>query len=132
MVYLRNSSIGDDDLIAFPSLRRLWTLELSGAPITDRGVASLARHSELAYLFLAFTEITDASISHLAAMKRLAMLNVTGTQLTHAGFKDLCRLLPDCLITHSEFGKQFRAIAGTEAESAWLTRYDKGVAETSL
>ena len=67
-------------------------LSLSGTGITDEGLATLARFSNLTRLHLDGTRITDAGLAHLAALERLEYLNLYGTAVTDAGLQHLSGL----------------------------------------
>jgi hypothetical protein len=55
-------------------LERLESLDLSGAPVTDRGVV------------------------HLERLRSLTFVNLNGTQVAAAGFRRLKQALPDATI----------------------------------
>jgi hypothetical protein len=87
------SAIRDADLAQLQAFRSsrliLKTLDLRGAPITDRGLVNLEYVPTVQDLVLCGTQITDAGLKHLGHLKDLKTLDVSGTRITGAGFGDL-------------------------------------------
>ena len=79
-----------------PSLRRL---DLFGLPITDQGLAPLAKLTRLERLDLDATKITDAGLRHLEGMRELRHLRFLGTQVSLEAATRLQRdHIPGCYI----------------------------------
>lgn len=120
--WVRNTTVTDIDLESLGPLRELSAAELGYSGLTDRGAASLLKYPSLKYVLLWGTKITDATVSVLARMDWLQLVNVSDTSVTRRGFDELKRALPNCLVSHSEFGEVFRGIAAPDACSAWIKR----------
>ncbi len=71
------------DLVTAAGPNVVW-LDLSGAKVTDAGVAKLARCENLTRLHLERTGATDVAADTLAWLKRLEYLNLYGTKVTDA------------------------------------------------
>jgi len=65
---------------------------LTGADLTDDGVAELAGLKALTSLRIGATGITDEGLKHLAGMTALTELNIGETRITDAGLKHLAPL----------------------------------------
>jgi hypothetical protein len=77
-VNLFGAKAGDADLALVAELKTVVTLDLSGVPISDAGLAHLKGLS-LQALDLRNTRVSDAGLAHLAGMKTLTYLNLAGT-----------------------------------------------------
>ncbi|GBD35700.1 hypothetical protein HRbin36_00814 [bacterium HR36] len=95
--------LGDADLVALAGLEGSLDLILTGTPISDRGLALLARMrttqrnnrallGEIWELSLAYTKISDAGLTHLATLTSLRGLDLTRTAVTDAGLAHLAKL----------------------------------------
>jgi hypothetical protein len=82
MLDLRRLSITDESLSSIPEDVR--SLALVNTPITDGGIATLAKLQSLKRLNLAGTEVTDAGLQELAKLPNLEWLCVNRTQVTTA------------------------------------------------
>jgi hypothetical protein len=126
--YMFPRGLIDDDLAELlGKLPRIGRLDLRWQPITDAGLAHLARDaSELEDLLLPSTRVTDAGLAHLASLSRLEVLDLGCTQVsddglahlkplrhlralyldrthvTPAGLAEIRRALPDCTIYADE------------------------------
>jgi hypothetical protein len=119
-LWVRGTPVTDSDLASLGPLRELSAAELGYSGVTDRGAASLLNYPSLKYVFLWGTKITDETVSVLAKMSWLRLVNVSDTHVTQSGFDELKQALPNCLVSHSEFGAFFRGIDGPEARRAWI------------
>jgi Leucine-rich repeat (LRR) protein len=99
-------------------LKKLETLELGNAQVTDAALAALreigllhalskaaarggARPSgpqDVLFLDLAKTPVTDAGLKELTELKNLQKLFLSDTQVTDAGVAELKKALPDCKV----------------------------------
>jgi hypothetical protein len=86
---------GDDDLVLLSDLDRLADLDLSGAPITDAGLAHLENLKSLYTLNLSSTTIGDDGLRHLEKLPRLRHLLLARTRVTNEGVKRLQQALPN-------------------------------------
>ena len=119
-LWVRGTPVTDSDLASLGPLRELSAAELGYSGVTDRGAASLLNYPSLKYVFLWGTKITDETITVLAKMSGLRLVNVSDTGVTQSGFDELKQALPNCFVSHSEFGEFFRGIAGPDARHAWV------------
>jgi hypothetical protein len=76
-------------------LRQLRVLNLTGARITDDGLAALQRLAGLERLILNSTPVTDAGLKHLTGLRNLNNLQVIGTRVTEEGAASLKESLPE-------------------------------------
>ncbi|HEU4455116.1 MAG TPA: c-type cytochrome domain-containing protein, partial [Longimicrobium sp.] len=72
-----------------PLAEQIATLDLSGSPVTDADLATVARLGHLTRLSLDGTEVGDAGLVHLASLRHLEYLNLYGTAVTDAGLEAL-------------------------------------------
>lgn len=72
--------------------RTVRTLDLSGAPVTDAGLAALAELTLLERLRLNNTAVTDDGLKHLAVLPGLVALDLDGTRVTGPGLRHLAGL----------------------------------------
>jgi hypothetical protein len=102
--YDSNKPFTDDDLAAMvPHLnafRNFNQLDLSGARITDTGLAHLQNLRGLKYLSLGATEVSDNGLAALRVLQGLEELNFVNTKITPGGVEQLKRALPNCAIEH--------------------------------
>jgi hypothetical protein len=56
----------DDDLVCLEPLDEVWSLDLSGAPVTDAGIVHLKRMKGLTYVNLADTKVTARGAAELS------------------------------------------------------------------
>ncbi len=85
------------DFERFPNLEHFYCSEI----ITDAGLASLAKMSNLKTLDLSEAEISDEGLLQLASLKRLTQLHLgNNANLTEDGVNRLRELLPDCKIDY--------------------------------
>lgn len=89
---LDNTGVGDAGLNQLPP--DLKALGLSGTPVTNAGLATIARLTKLEYLNLSNSSITDAGLVQLENLPNLQALTVTNTQVTDAGVANLQKKLP--------------------------------------
>jgi len=66
----------------------VW-VDLARSQVTDAGLATLAKLSNLERLHLENTKVTDAGVAQLAGIKTLEYLNIYGTKVTDAGIAKL-------------------------------------------
>ena len=82
------ATMTDDGLANLSGITGLRSLTLDGMPITDAGLMHL-RLSRLRWLKLGDTQITDASLRRLEGLTELEYLDVKGTKVTDAGLRHL-------------------------------------------
>ncbi len=70
----------------------IYSLNLRGTAVTDKGLEELKGLKSLVRLHLERTKITDAGLAHLAALENLEYLNLYGTEVTDAGVQSLAGL----------------------------------------
>lgn len=71
---------------------QVYSLDLSGAKLSDAGVAQLAKLNNLTALHLELSSVTDAGLAHVAGLGSLRYLNLYGTGITDEGLKHLAGL----------------------------------------
>jgi hypothetical protein len=67
-------------------------LNLSGTPVTDRGMEHVAKLGALNGLHLADTAVTDKGAEHIATIPTLITLDLARTAITDAGLEHLVKL----------------------------------------
>lgn len=84
---------GDKELgeLAVVAPHILW-VDLGRSKVTDAGLATIAKMTNLERLHLENTAVTDAGIAQLAGLPRLEYLNLYGTKVTDAGLAKLSGL----------------------------------------
>lgn len=123
-LWVRGTPVTDDDISSLGPLPELNGAELGYSGLTDRGAASLLNYPSLKFVFLWGSKITDETVSVLVQMALLRLVNVSETGVTRRGFDELKQALPNCLVSHSEFGRFFRGTAApfaSDAYSAWTS-----------
>jgi hypothetical protein len=75
-------------------LHNVEYLNLTGAPITDAGLAHLRGCSKLTTLFLSKTQISDEGLQHLKEIPSLRFIWLNGTRVTPDGARKLRSALP--------------------------------------
>ena len=108
---LARSQVTDAGLASLAKFTNLERLHLENTKVSDTGIASLAGLKSLEYLNLYGTKTTDAGIAKLAADKALKKLFVWQTGVTQAGAKALEAKLPGLVVN----------VGLSEAEIAKLT-----------
>ena len=84
---LPGSKVTGSGLRGFEELR---ALSLAGAPLTDLGLAEIAKMSQLRQLDMSRTSITDRGLAELSGkLPQLTRLNVAHTKLTDEGLANL-------------------------------------------
>lgn len=91
--HLADGKIGDEQVATLKPLGKIiYSLNLRGTEVTDKGLEQLKELKSLARLHLERTKITDAGLAHLAALENLEYLNLYGTETTDAGVQSLAGL----------------------------------------
>jgi Leucine Rich Repeat (LRR) protein len=91
--HLADGKIGDDQVAAVKGLGNiLYSLNLRGTEITDKGLEYLKDAKSLTRLHLERTKITDAGLANLAGLESLEYLNLYGTEVSDAGVQSLAGL----------------------------------------
>lgn len=81
---------GDKELALLdPIASQVVWVDLARSQVTDAGVATLAKMSNLERLHLENTKVTDAGIAKLGGLAALEYLNLYGTKTTDAGIAKL-------------------------------------------
>lgn len=92
-IRVRARSASDADVARLQPVRaNLAEMDLTGSPITDAGLETIAAMHNLQQLNLRGTAITDAGASRLGALSRLVSINLYGTKITDATLTVLGRL----------------------------------------
>ena len=95
-VKLTGAKVTDADLAGLvphlKELKSLPALTLTGAAVTDAGLAHLKELKSLPALVLAGTKVTDAGLVHLKELKSLTFVSLSGTAVTDAGLVHLKEL----------------------------------------
>ncbi|WZO97475.1 hypothetical protein EP7_004509 [Isosphaeraceae bacterium EP7] len=107
----------DSGLVAFPGLKQLESLDLSGTKIGDAGLPHLGRCVSIRRLALKNTEITDAGLAHLRGLRSLESLDVEGTRVTKAGVDSFVSALPNSIFVG--YGKGPSPRPRTEFQEAY-------------
>jgi hypothetical protein len=110
-VDLARSQVSDAGLATLAKLSNLERLHLENTKIGDAGIAQLAGLSKLEYLNLYGTKVSDAGLGKLEGNKALKKLFVWQTAVTQAGAKALEAKVPGLVVN----------IGLSEAEIAKLT-----------
>ncbi len=108
---IARSKITDAGLSTLAKFTNLQRLHLENTAVTDAGVSQLAGLRSLEYLNLYGTKVTDAGIAKLAEVKSLRKLFVWQTGVTSAGAKALEAKIPGLVVN----------VGLSEAEIAKLT-----------
>ena len=91
--------VTDEGLAEVAKLQRLKLLTLFGCKmITDEGLKEVAKLQRLNSLVLEGTEITDKGLNEVAKLKLVNFLNLRNTKTTEAGVAELQKALPNCRI----------------------------------
>jgi hypothetical protein len=114
-VYLRYIDFTDEDMKPLSFCSSLMFLDAGNTRITDVGASYLAKIHSLDYLFLWSTNVSDDLADTIGAMTWLKILDVSNTRISRSGFAALHERFPNCLISHSEFGRIFREFSGDAA-----------------
>jgi len=93
---LNLTSTSIDSAAHLQRMDKLKHLHLSGATITDEGLAGLSGLSALEDLRLSNTGLTDAGLEHLRPLQNLKLLCIPGTKVTSQGIVRLQEALPNC------------------------------------
>ena len=92
-VHIQSDRISDLSMPALCALPCLKSLLLDGVPqITDLGIASVAKVSQLRELYLKGTQLSDAGIDALLELSQVWSLSLAGTKITDAGVSKLLTL----------------------------------------
>ena len=81
---------GDKELAQLVSIAPhvVW-IDLARSQVTDAGLATLAKFTNVERIHLENTKVTDAGVAQLASLKALEYLNLYGTKVTNAGIAKL-------------------------------------------
>lgn len=91
--HLADGKIGDEQVAAVKPLGNIiYSLNLRGTEVTDKGLESLKDLKSLVRLHLERTKVTDAGLVNLAGLENLEYLNLYGTEITDAGLQSLAGL----------------------------------------
>ena len=89
-LYLTGSQVTDAGLQHLVGLDKLRVLYVNDLPITDDGLADVAKITGLAGLSLDYTQVTDAGLQdHISKMPNVKMLFLRNTQITDEGLASL-------------------------------------------
>ena len=91
--HLADGKIGDEQVASVKPLgNSIFSLNLRGTEVTDKGLEHLKDLKSLVRLHLERTKITDAGLAHLAGLENLEYLNLYGVDVTDAGIQSLAGL----------------------------------------
>ena len=97
-VNLRGPTITDAEVeqVAphLPHLPELFTLDVSMARVTDRGLARLRGLTHLGDLILRYTRVSDAGLEHLQGWDNLRTLDLMHTRVTDRGLETVSKNHP--------------------------------------
>jgi hypothetical protein len=85
------------DLLGLPALREL---NLTNTPITDAGVAYLAKMTNLTSLSIADTRVSDEGVVALIRLPRLQRLSLEGSDVTPATIRKLLDARPEWTVLY--------------------------------
>lgn len=88
-VYLRGSTLCDNDLENINQLSSLRFLFLANSPVGDEGLAHLKGLNSIFMLDLTNTQVSDDGLEHLKEMPNLSWLWIGGTTVTAKGLEHL-------------------------------------------
>jgi hypothetical protein len=98
-LYLRGTpAITDDGLATLGKQTDLHKLIIVSPKVTDRGLEHLAKLNRLESLFVRSEMVTDQSIETIAQLSALKQLSLLDTQITDDGLQRLKQALPECYI----------------------------------
>jgi uncharacterized membrane protein/mono/diheme cytochrome c family protein len=83
-------SVTDKDIALLDPIKdQLAWLKLSGQPVSDSALKTMASFKNLVKLYLDHTNITDAGIKYLSSLNELKVLNCVGTAVSVNGLSEL-------------------------------------------
>jgi hypothetical protein len=98
-VFLGGNKLGRGSLERLHEAPFLFRMGLGRLPVTNLDLERWARtHTKLRELSVHDTPVSDAGIAHLAKLTGLESLNVEGTSVSAAGVAALQKALPRCKI----------------------------------
>jgi hypothetical protein len=137
---LSGTNTNDADLTSLmklPAFARVTSLSLAGAPITDKGVASLEGAPRLHSLDLSRTAVTDECLVSILKVP-VGRLNLSGTGLTDAGV-ELLKKPPGGFLFHyvdmtdTKVSEQkVRELGKTKPQGSYLYLYGQKAASKSV
>jgi hypothetical protein len=83
------TKVTDAGLVSLKRLTQLQTLDVFDGDVTDDGLKHLTGLSHLQTLNLSRTQVTDAGLKDLKALTQLQTLDLSDTQVTNAGLEDI-------------------------------------------
>ena len=97
-VDLRATLVSDEGLDSLSRMSQLKTLHIGDTGITDLGVKKISQFKKLEGLTLTNLSISDQALTFLTDLPRLRYLDLEGTNVTPAAGARLQKALPDCKI----------------------------------
>jgi len=86
----RDEPAGDAEVALLADVaEQIFSLDLSGANVSDQGFSQLAKLTNLMHLHMERSSATDAGLAALAQLGRLEYLNIYDTAVTDAGLAQL-------------------------------------------
>ncbi|MCC6124129.1 MAG: hypothetical protein IT426_04160 [Pirellulales bacterium] len=86
-----DTEMGDEQLRALQTNRKVTSLVLGGTQVGDEGLAIIVNLSSLVSLMLPKTKITDAGLPHLTKLPNLAILELSDTKVTDRGLPEIAK-----------------------------------------
>jgi hypothetical protein len=97
---LQRTGISGGAIMALKAAGSLTVLNLSENPVTDEGLAVVARFTNLEVLALQSTKVTGAGLSHLKGMAKLNVLNLENCGIADADLSQFLSM-PNLRIVHA-------------------------------
>lgn len=91
-ITLECSQVTDAGLKTLGRFSDLVALDLDSTKLSDAGLQHLERLSQLRWLSLSDTQVSDAGLESLSGLVKLQWLDLGNTEITDAGLKNLARL----------------------------------------
>jgi hypothetical protein len=85
-------AFSDQHAAGLRPLRRLETVKLSGAHLTDEGLTAISPRNPLRTLLLSRTQVTDGGAEHIGRLASLEVLDLSNTWITDEGLRPIARL----------------------------------------
>ena len=96
--------INDDQLKWASDFPQLRSLSVSGE-ITDAGLTTIGKLTELEYLSISDASITDAGLASLEPLTKLRFFFLNNVRITDNGIRHIAQLRRDCFKTSVELGE---------------------------
>jgi len=105
-IYLRKTSVQDDDLVFLAEQMKLKTLGLQETEVTDKGMNWVVKCAALETLYLEGTKVGDAGLLTLTGCASLKTIYINDKQITPAGITAFNKVRKDCEVKVSPAAKK--------------------------